>query len=484
MTRPRIAFVTGKLAEPAMRAMARELQATCGIDPTVIVLNIQVAALLTAEWVAKKLELPGETAIDKVVLPGHCRGDLAMVSDKLGLPVEAGPMDLHDLPETFGKRSDKRKGYGDHRIEIIAEINHAARLPLERILAMAARYRTAGADVIDVGCDPQAERDAWQGVGEVVRQLKAAGHRVSIDTFHPREVELAAAAGAELVLSVNSTNRDIAAAWGIEVVAIPDTPADLASLDATIELLSKRNVPLRLDPIIEPIGFGFAASLRRYAEVRERYPQLAMMMGVGNLSEMTEVDSAGLNAMLIGICEELSVGSVLTTEVINWARSSVAEIDVARQLMHHAIRRQSVPKHLDSRLVMLRDAKLRGFTPVELQQIAQSLTDRNVRLFAIHDEQGGTLHAMSRDFHLTSRDAFELFDAMAQRGDFDPSHAFYIGYELAKATTALTLGKNYTQDKALQWGMLTREEVSHHERKKRENPGLEGDSQPPKGEIG
>ena len=37
----------------------------------------------------------------------------------------------------------------------------------------------------------------------------------------------------------------------------------------------------------------------------------------------------------------------------------------------------------------------------------------------------------------------------------DPSHAFYLGYEMAKAVTALTLGKNYTQDQALRWGFLT-----------------------------
>jgi hypothetical protein len=32
---------------------------------------------------------------------------------------------------------------------------------------------------------------------------------------------------------------------------------------------------------------------------------------------------------------------------------------------------------------------------------------------------------------------------------------------MAKAITALTLGKNYTQDEALRWGFLTAPEVSH-----------------------
>ncbi len=54
-----------------------------------------------------------------------------------------------------------------------------------------------------------------------------------------------------------------------------------------------------------------------------------MMMGIGNLTEMTDVDSAALNVLLLGICQELGIGSVLTTEVINWARSSVRECDLA-----------------------------------------------------------------------------------------------------------------------------------------------------------
>ena len=81
----------------------------------------------------------------------------------------------------------------------------------------------------------------------------------------------------------------------------------------------------RLDPIIEPIGMGFADSLGRYIEMRRRYPDAAIMMGIGNLTEMTEVDSAGVNALLIGFCEELAIGSVLTTQVINWSRTAVCK---------------------------------------------------------------------------------------------------------------------------------------------------------------
>jgi hypothetical protein len=49
-------------------------------------------------------------------------------------------------------------------------------------------------------------------------------------------------------------------------------------------------------------------------------------------------------------------------------------------------------------------------------------------------------------------DIQELF---AQLGVDEPTHAFYLGKELAKARLALTLGKSYRQEGSLSWGYLT-----------------------------
>ena len=70
----------------------------------------------------------------------------------------------------------------------------------------------------------------------------------------------------------------------------------------------------------------------------------------------------------------------------------------------------------------------------------------------------GMIHVLAPDLYLKGDDPIALFAEMAKRGDIDVSHAFYLGYEMAKAMTALTLGKNYTQDQALRWGFATREE--------------------------
>ncbi len=383
-------------------------------------------------------------AFDRIVLPGLCPGDLAVLAH---LPVERGPKDLRELPEYFGKQTTQAN-YGTHDIAILAEINHAPRLPLPELLAKARKAHNNGADLIDLGCDPGA---TWEDVGTAVHALRAEGLRVSIDTFNSREAELGARAGAELVLSVNHLNRAAAGDWGCEVVAVPDVAVTLAGLDETVNHLQKASVPFRIDPVLEPIAFGFAASLGRYLEVRRRYPEAEMLMGTGNVTELTDVDSAGVNVLLLGFCQEVGIRSVLTTEVINWCRSSVRELDLARRLVHHAVTNQVLPKNLEPDLIMLRDPRLRAHGADTLQELSTQITDKNFRLFA----ERGLLHVLNNAMFLQGTDPFKLFEELQRRTAVEPAHAFYLGYELARAETALTLGKNYIQDQALRWGLLT-----------------------------
>jgi dihydropteroate synthase len=183
------------------------------------------------------------------------------------------------------------------------------------------------------------------------------------------------------------------------------------------------------------------------------------MMGVGNLTELTDVDSAGVNVMLAGFCQEIGVRSILTTEVINWCRSGVREFDLARRLVYHAVRERVLPKHLEPDLVMFRDPKVYEVGQAGLEQLARDVTDRNYRLFA----ERGEIHVINGSMYLRGTDPFALFKEMQRRDPkLDASHAFYLGYQMAKAVTALTVGKHYTQDQALRWGFLTVPEVSHH----------------------
>jgi len=458
--RPLFLFLTGKLAEGALRRVLARIEDKVPFRFSVQVLPISVAALATTSWIARHFKM--EPGVDRIILPGLCQGNLETLQETAGVPVDRGPNDLQDLPEFFRAGGKARAELVAHDITILAEINHAPRLGLGELLKQARELRDAGADVIDLGCDPDGP---WLGVTEAVLALRGEGHRVSIDSFDPVEVARAVSAGAELVLSVNGSNARAARDWGVEVVAIPDVTTDLNSLDATVEILTRDGVQFRIDPILEPIGMGFAASLGRYLDVRRRYPNAEMMMGVGNITELTDADSAGINVILLGFCQEQGIRSVLTTQVINWSRSSVRELDLARRLVFHAWNHRVVPKRLEPRLILLRDDHLRVRGEEALQELARQITDPNYRLFA----EGGEIHIMNHRVYLRGSDPFELFARLSETEELEPSHAFYLGYEMAKALTSLTLGKNYTQDRALNWGFLTQEEKSH--RSKRQSRG-------------
>jgi dihydropteroate synthase-like protein len=461
MAQEHIHFVTGRLARHALEQMLPDLSQQVGFDYSIDVLPITVAALMTPEWIAKHVQVSPQAT--KIIIPGYCSGDLAPLISIIQVPIEVGPRDLRQLPRYFSREVPQK--YGRYDIEIVAEINHCPRLRLGEILDLAREYTRDGADIIDIGCDPGG---AWAGVGDTVRALVDRSYRVSIDSLNPQEIAAAAKAGAELVLSVNSSNRETAVDWGVEIVAIPDDPKTLAGLDETIEFLAAAGVPLRIDPVLEPISFGFAESLARYLEIRRRYPDAEMLMGIGNITELTDVDSAGINVLLLGFCQELGIRSVLTTQVINWARTSVKECDLARRLMFHAVNNQVLPKHMEPQLLMLRDEEVSAPSAEEIERLAGEIRDHNYRIYAADDE----VHLLSSNLYLHDHDPFEVMAALQSAGadgglpkNLDPSHAFYLGYEMAKAKIALTLGKNYTQDEALDWGLATEQEQRHYLRR-------------------
>jgi dihydropteroate synthase-like protein len=436
----RLLFLTGHLAYPRLERLLRSMGET-PFSWRIFNVGVKVAALMTGPIILHRLPRPVEA--DKIILPGRCRADLDELSNAFGVPVARGPDELSDLPAYLG-RGGTPPDLSRFDIRIFAEIVDASALSVPALVARAEAMRKAGADVIDLGCLPDTP---FPHLEEAVAALKAQGHKVSVDSADPSELSSGAKAGADFLLSLDETTLDLAEGSGTVPVLVPKPHGDLDSLLRAAEEADRRGLKYLVDPILDPIHFGFAQSLVRYVETRRRLPEAEIMMGTGNLTELTEADSGGVTAILLGLCSELAIRNVLTVQVSPHTRRTLEEHDAARRLMAAASRDGALPKGYGAGLVGLHDMAPYPSTPEEIAEIAADVRDVNFRIETASDG----VHIFNRDGHHVARDALSLFPKLGVEAD--GAHAFYLGTELAKAEIAFALGKRYAQDEPLDWGV-------------------------------
>lgn len=435
-----LVFLTGHLAEARLRSVLE------GIGPVPFTwevrnVGVKVAALMTPEIIRRRVgALEGVT---HVVLPGRCKGDLAALAAALGVEVRLGPEELADLPLLFGAKA-KRRDLAAYDCRIFAEIVEASALGVEEILVRATSLRADGADVIDLGCLPDTP---FPHLEEAIQALKGQGCRVSLDSGNPAELRRAAAAGADYLLSLNEDTLDLAFETDAVPVLIPARHGELDGLLRSCERLLRAGRPFLADPILDPIHFGFTASIVRYHELRRRLPEAEILMGVGNLTELTDADTTGITMTLMGMVSELAIRNILVVQVSPHCRRAVAEAGLARRIMFAAKADGSLPQGYDPGLLALRDRQPVLNTPDEIAAVASEVGDANWRIEVAADG----VHAYNRFGHHVAVDPFDLYPKLdvAQDG----SHAFYLGVELARAQIAHQLGKRYAQDNELRWGV-------------------------------
>jgi len=451
-----IVFLTGRLAQPQLEKVL------AGIDDApfsheVREIGLQVAALMTADMIRRRVAAPVVTEreglalqrADRIIVPGRCRGDCDALSAHYGIPVQRGPEELKDLPRFFN-RAAKPIDLNSFDVAIFAEIVDAPRLDIDALLARAHALRRDGADVIDLGCLPETP---FAHLEDSVSALKVAGFMVSVDSVDPQELLRGGRAGADYLLSLNEDSLWIADEVAATPVLIPRTPDDEKSLHRAIDVMTAKGRRFLADPILDPIPFGFTASIVRYHRLRQRCPEVAIMMGVGNLTELTEADTSGINALLFGIAAELNVAAVLTTQVSAHARRAVREADWARRIMHAAARQRSLPKGLNDALMTVHAKHPFPDTPEEIALTAELVRDPNFRV----QVSAAGVHVYNRDGLRLGQGAFELWPQLGLEND--ASHAFYMGVELAHAELAWRLGKRYVQDQPLDWGCAVEREA-------------------------
>jgi dihydropteroate synthase-like protein len=436
-----ILFLTGHLARPRLEAVLEGMQAS--FDWKVLNIGVKVAALMTEEIINRRL--PIRVQADKIIVPGRCRADLDRLSERFGVPFLRGPDELKDIPGYFG-RAGRSADMSKYDIQIFAEIVDASTLPVEQIVKRAQHYAGRGANVIDLGCLPDT---LFPHLEETIAALKRRGYKVSVDSANPEELLRGGKTGADFLLSLNEDTLGIADHVASTPVLIPKEHGDLASLYRAMDALDAKGKAYVADPVLDPINFGFMESLERYAHVHRDRPKAEMLMGTGNLTELTDADTTGITAVLLGICSELNIRNVLVVQVSPHTRRTVEEHDLARRIMYASRGEHELPKDYAAGLLCLHARRPFVQTPDEIAENAREVRDKNFRVEIAEDG----VHIYNREGHHLAQDIFELYPQLGV--ETDGAHAFYLGVELARAEIAWRLAKRYAQDEPLDWGVAT-----------------------------
>ena len=433
-----ILFLTGKFAEKQLNQMLEKIQPE--FTYTVHQLGLKVAGLMTTDMIRRRLK--DTFNANKMILPGRCLGDIESLSQDLGLPIERGPDELKDLPSFFGKVA-YHYDLSQYKVNIFAEIVDAPNLTVDQIIQRAAYYKKNGANVIDIGCLPETP---FPHLEETIRSLKQEGFTVSIDSLEEDDLMRGGKAGADFMLSL--TNKSMWIADEVEAIPIliPEVHGDLSSLDHAMSVLQAKNKPFIVDPILDPIHFGFTESIARNYQFRQQYPDVEMMMGVGNITELTHADTSGMNTLLLGMCSELNINHILATEVSQHARRAISEADHARRIMFAANQNNTFPKHIDESLLITHEHSPFPYQLNEIEDFASEVKDPSFRI----QSSANGIHIYNRDGLHTAEDPFDLFPKLQVEND--GGHAFYLGVQLARAEISWQLGKRFTQDQPLTWG--------------------------------
>jgi len=488
-----ILVATGKLAEGTVKKAV-------GSKVHIIVLDMDIAAFITPRRLIDALKKErAQKHYDMIFVPGLVSGDFSRVAQELDTKIYLGPKHAYDLGyvlDFVGKiefstkvpacelLADVRKRIalekvqqiettseplmcikdlklgGGSRMKILAEIVDATGMETIALEKKILAFVDHGADMIDLGASLNATPDDVERTIRVARKVTTLP--ISIDTLEPALLARAIGSGVDLVLSLNDSNLDeigpLAASEEVAVVIIPDSCEGLESLIKNIEKAKELGIrKIIADPVLDPMGHGIASSIVRYYGFNRSFPEIPVFFGAGNVTELLDVDSHGVNATLCGIAADLGASILFTPEYSNKTQGSIRELKVASQMMILAIERQSSPKDLGIDLIVLKEKRRREdadipseFTMAKEHRMWRIDPAGSVKIGIIpYDERTnkGLIIAEHENAKIVGSNAKTVLDTLIDMQLVSTlEHAGYLGRELKKAEIALKFNRSYAQD--------------------------------------
>jgi dihydropteroate synthase-like protein len=514
-----ILIVTGKLAEPIIKSYLKDSK----LNFSILTLPFAVAALMTTNYIANHLKNFAKKEYDMILVPGLIRGNVSVITESIGIKTFKGPKHAADLPiilsklksielssrisadEIISNELDKKiveilnkveieksrflrkKGniqIGniaagiDFPIRIVAEIADIPKLNNDQIRNKAIYYENTGADIIDIGmiAGTPSPNDVTRAISIVKESVNLP---ISIDSLDPIEIKAAVNVGVDLIVSLDGGNMDEISSFASKIPSVV-IPTDFNKNIFPKKAIEKCNLlekniqeaknlgfkTLIADPILDPlINPGTMESIVAAYRYRNSHPDDLMFLGAGNVTELIDADSPGVNAFITGLAAELQVNFLLTTEVSDKVTGSVRELSKSSDMMFIAKRRDSIPKEIGINLLILKESKRKeDILPQKIAKGSKILkakeSDENpvdskgcFRIFIDRAKNNIiAFHYLRRDSSkaniiIKGKNARDIYQTVILKDLISNlEHAAYIGSELEKAEIALRLGRSYIQD--------------------------------------
>ncbi len=377
---------------------------------------------------------------------------------------------------------------------LLGEIVDAPLKKKEKIFEKIEYLRRSGADIIDLGAVAGEEHGKF--FKKIIPQIhQKYGLPVSIDSLNPNEIIAAYQGGVDMILSICEFNykriiNHPSVRKEVPIVLIPfsgKSSIDQEKINSPeyrlAQLMKLGNIMVKngfeklfLDPITNsPISPGLVPSIEalsllnrsiskipQNSEGGEIYKRPQLFMGIGNVSELTDGESPGINTLLAMIAAECNVTGILTTEYSNKCRRNLKEVKKSLNLAFLAKNYQAPPINLGVDALFL---KSKNSYPKRLED-SQKILDIDAEdepaimdpkgYFKIFIEKKDELIELSyyenetksdmANITIRGKDAVLIYKKVIEMGLVSRlDHAAYLGKELKKAELAVKYGIGYKQ---------------------------------------
>jgi len=520
----KVLIITGDLAYP----LIKDVVSTSKEDIIIHVADTQVAAFLTPNQIIKEVKTHFSNQlddIDMILVPGLIKKGTKEITKELGIPTFKGSTDGADLAMVLNlvgsidlsedKPADKlieeekrREAFKfidefekdtetiekllkkpnnilirnlpvgeDFPMRVLSEIANAPFLSKEELINKCQYFVDSGSDMIDIGM--AAGEDFSDMIPDLINTLRPiVGDRpLSIDTLNPKEIKVAAENGIDFVLSLdlgnNSEVQEILKEKNIPAVLLPTNFSQGKSPKSPKERVEAMHQLIKdteglnyvADLILDPVNSSSIVESIIACHEFHKTNKAPMFFGVGNVTELMDADSGGVNVLLAGIGMELGVSILFTPEESGKTRGSVYELATASKMMFLAKNRQSIPKDLGINMVAFKDKHKRNdIIDNDVSQIPQTTLEKPLKFvrdksgsFRINVDYGTTVENSQivathfkknkPDLVIVGKSAKEIYEEIITKKLVSRmEHAAYLGSELQKAEIAMITGKDYVQD--------------------------------------